>query len=148
MVKEVWVYADVVCDLMHPGHLEFFRKARALGDRLVVGLCSDEDVETYKPRPIMSFAERAAMVASCRLVDRVLSAPCPLFCTPEHLDAIGADFVVHGDDMDEKEIGKWYGAVIPSGRIRVVPYTPDVSSRRIIERIANRLTDGTLRIRI
>ena len=36
----VWVYVDGVCDLFHAGHVRFFEKARAFGDRLVVGLHS------------------------------------------------------------------------------------------------------------
>ena len=127
---EVWVYVDVVCDLFHAGHVAFFEKARALGDRLVVGLMSDDDVATYKPRPIMTFAERKAVVRACRLVDRVMEEPGPLHCTPELLDSLGAAFVVHGDDMPPDQIAFWYKAVIPSGRLRVVPYTPDIEIGR------------------
>ena len=143
----VWVYVDCVCDLLHPGHLEFFRKARSLGDRLVVGLHSDAEVMTYKPVPIMSYADRVAMVEACRLVDRVVPYPVPLHCTPEHLDAIGADFVVHGDDMSARELEAWYGAMIPSGRFRAVPYSTGVSSRDIIGRVIERYRAGTLRIK-
>ena len=146
--REVWVYVDVVCDLFHAGHVEFFRKARALGDRLIVGLVSDEDAMTYKPAPIMTFAERHAVVSQCRLVDRVLDYPCPLFATQAHLDGIGADFAAHGDDMGTEEIAKWYADLLPSGRIRMVSYTQSISSRAIVERIANRLKDGSLRIKL
>lgn len=142
----VWVYVDTVCDLLHPGHLEFFRKARSLGDRLIVGLNSDEDVSTYKPRPIMTFDERRTMVEACRHVDRVVPTPAPLFCTPEFLDTIGASFCVHGDDMDAKELAHWYGALLPSGRLRVVAYTMGVSSRDLISRVIERYETGTLRI--
>ncbi len=134
----VWVYVDVVCDLFHPGHVAFFRQARALGDRLIVGVVGDEAVATYKPRPIMSTAERVAMVESCRYVDRVI-ADAPLFCTRAHLDAIGAAFVVHGDDFPPDELAHWYKDVIGSGRLKTVPYTRTVSSRQIVQRVAERL---------
>jgi cytidyltransferase-like protein len=140
-----WVYVDCVCDLFHAGHVAFFRKARALGDRLVVGVLSDADVATYKPAPILSFAERRAVVESCRWVDRVLPEPVPLHCTPEHLDNIGAEFVVHGDDMSPEEIVFWYDALMPSGRFRVVSYTEGISSRSIVQRVVERYRAGTLR---
>jgi cytidyltransferase-like protein len=147
MIKQklVWVYVDAVCDLFHAGHVEFFLQARALGDRLVVGLVSDEDILTYKPASIMTYAERVAVVRSCRYVDRVLDAPAPLYCTCDFLDGIGADFICHGDDFSAAEIARWYADLIPSNRVRVVPYTPGISSRKIIERIKLRMREGSLR---
>jgi glycerol-3-phosphate cytidylyltransferase len=141
----VIIYADVVCDLFHYGHVEFFRQARALGDRLIVGLVSDRNVATYKPAPIMSHAERVAVVRGCRFVDEVLDEPPPLHCTCAFLDEIGADYCCHGDDMSEQELAFWYGELIPSGRLKVVRYTPTISTRQIVSRIAGRLGgDGRL----
>jgi cytidyltransferase-like protein len=137
--KLTWVYADVVCDLFHAGHVEFFRLARALGDRLIVGLVSDADVLPYKPAPIMTHAERLAVVRACRFVDRVLDVPAPLYCTRDFLDSIGAGFACHGDDLPPAEIARWYGDLIPAGRIKVVPYTKGISSRQIVERVASRI---------
>lgn len=135
----VWVYADVVCDLFHHGHVEFLRRARTLGDRLIVGLVGDADVTSYKPAPIMTFIERRAVVEACRFVDRVLSEPAPLHCTAEFLDRIGASYCCHGDDMGADELRFWYGDLASSGRLRVVPYTPDISTRLIVSRVAARL---------
>ena len=42
------VYVDMVADLFHYGHVDFLRKAHALGDHLLVGICSDEAVQTNK----------------------------------------------------------------------------------------------------
>lgn len=145
--RPVTIYADVVCDLFHAGHVEFFRQARALGDRLIVGLVSDANVETYKPSPIMTLTERVAVVSTCRYVDSVVP-DCPLFCTPEFLDSIGADFACHGDDFSPESLHYYYGALIPSGRLRTVHYTSGISSRDIVERVATRLKAGTLRIKL
>jgi cytidyltransferase-like protein len=141
----VWIYADVVCDLFHHGHVEFFRHARALGDRLVVGLVGDSDVASYKPAPIMTFEERVAVVRGCRFVDRVLDEPAPLHCTREFLDAIGADFCCHGNDMTAAELDHWYHDLASANRLKVLPYTSGISSRQIINRIILRMQDGTLR---
>src|SRR5215470_15634139 len=146
--KLTWVYADAVCDLFHAGHVAFFRQARLLGDRLIVGLVSDEDAATYKPAPIMSFAERLSVVRACRYVDRALDEPAPLHCTRDFLDSIGADFACHGDDFSPTEIAHWYANLMPSGRIKTVVYTRSISSRELIERIATRLRAGSLRTRL
>jgi cytidyltransferase-like protein len=144
---KIWVYADVVCDLFHAGHVEFFRKARSLGDGLIVGVHNDNTVAIYKPRPIMTMAERIAVVGACRYVDRVLP-DAPLECTVAHLDAVGADFACHGDDLSYQEIERMYGDLIPHNRLKVVSYTHGIASRELIERIAARLRDGSLRISV
>ena len=141
----VWVYVDCVCDLFHAGHVSFFKRARALGDRLVVGLHADDDVLSYKPRPILSFEERLAVVSECRLVDRVVPFPVPLHCTEAHLDAVGAAFACHGDDMTEEQFRHWYGDLVPAGRVRSVPYTEGISSREIVSRVVSRYREGSLR---
>jgi ethanolamine-phosphate cytidylyltransferase len=140
----IWVYADVVCDLFHYGHVEFFRQARALGDRLIVGVVGDDDVMTYKPAPMMSFQERLAVVAACRHVDRVLPEPAPLFCTCAHLDRIGADFACHGDDYAPEDVAYWYADLLPAGRVRTVRYTRAISTRMIVARLAGRLRGDSL----
>jgi ethanolamine-phosphate cytidylyltransferase len=142
---ERWVYADAVCDLFHLGHVEFFRQARALGDRLVIGLLSDADASSYKPAPILSFAERLAVVRACRHVDRVIEEPVPLVPTAAFLDSIGADFLVHGDDMSEDVLAKYYRDLMDRGRLRTVRYTAHISSRQIVERVIKRWQDGSLR---
>ncbi len=145
-IRPVWVYADVVCDLFHYGHVEFFRLARALGDRLIVGIVSDLDVASYKPAPIMTYEERVAVVRCCRFVDRVLDGPAPLYCTRKFLDEIGVDYCCHGDDMSQDELHHWYYDLASSHRLKVVPYTSTISSRQIIRRIVDRARDGTLRM--
>jgi cytidyltransferase-like protein len=48
------VYTDMCADLFHAGHVNFLRQARALGDRLVVGIHSDETIASYKGTPVMN----------------------------------------------------------------------------------------------
>jgi D-glycero-beta-D-manno-heptose 1-phosphate adenylyltransferase len=62
-----------VFDLLHIGHLRFLEGARRLGDRLVVGVESDERVRRWKgpKRPIQTEDDRMALVASLRVVDAV-----------------------------------------------------------------------------
>jgi len=141
----ITIYVDAVCDLFHFGHVAFFARARALGDRLIVGLLSDADAATYKPRPILTHAERVAVVRGCRHVDLVLDDPAPLHCTRQFLDSIGAAYCCHGDDMAEEELAFWYADLIDSGRLRTVPYSAGISSRDIVARVVDRARAGTLR---
>jgi cytidyltransferase-like protein len=143
----VWVFAPGVCDLFHPGHVEFFRNARALGDRLIAGVASDATAAAYKPLPILSMEERLAVVASCRYVDRVLPDSPPRLDVAA-LDRIGADFAVHGDDITEQELERSFPGLMAAGRMKLVPYTSTISSRQIIERVAHRLREGTLRVKL
>jgi glycerol-3-phosphate cytidylyltransferase-like family protein len=90
-------------------------------------------------------AERAAVVRACRFVDRVLDDPAPLHCTRDFLDQVGAACCCHGDDLSAVDIAFWYGDLIGSGRLRIVRYTSDISSRLIVSRVARRLRQGSLR---
>lgn len=56
--KGVRIWMDGVYDMMHYGHMNAFRQARALGTYLVVGINSDETVTVCKGRPICNEQER------------------------------------------------------------------------------------------
>ena len=115
----IWVYAPGICDLFHIGHVEFFRRARALGDRVVAGIPSDENAASYKPRPIMKLEERVALVAACRYVDRVIPDP-PMVVDAAFLDSIGAAFACHGDDISEAERERSFPGLFATGRLKIV----------------------------
>ncbi len=57
---------------MHSGHIAYFKAARTLGDRLVVGLNSDEWLTRKKGRPFMPLQERMAIVGNLAVVDEVV----------------------------------------------------------------------------
>lgn len=56
--KRVRVYMDGCFDLMHYGHANALRQAKALGDELVVGVVSDEQIVANKGPPVLSMEER------------------------------------------------------------------------------------------
>jgi ethanolamine-phosphate cytidylyltransferase len=65
--KEVRIFFEGAFDVMHYGHANGFRQARALGTYLVAGVNSSESVEACKGAPpIMSDDERIAVVAACK----------------------------------------------------------------------------------
>lgn len=136
------VYVDIVGDLFHYGHVGFLQKARALGDVLVVGVCSDGLVRSYKRKPIMTLQERVAVIQGCRYVDEVIpNCVCPI--TREFIEHHRLDLVVHGDDYSAEEINHWYGAACQLGIFRPVPYTWGISTSELIERVLDRYRPNT-----
>lgn len=65
------VQAHGVFDILHYGHLLHLLQARALGDRLVVTITSDEHVNKGPGRPVFPSGKRAAMLSELRCVDEV-----------------------------------------------------------------------------
>src|SRR6185295_11537532 len=67
------VFANGCFDLLHPGHIELLRSARALGDALVVAINSDSSVQRLKgpSRPILSQEERAQVLSALEMVSCV-----------------------------------------------------------------------------
>lgn len=67
------VFTNGVFDLLHVGHTHYLRRARALGDLLVVGLNSDASTRRLKGplRPLVPQEERAALLAELTVVDAV-----------------------------------------------------------------------------
>ena len=128
------VYVDMVGDLFHYGHMAFLRQARALGDYLIVGICSDEDATDYKRKPILTMEERLASVAGCRYVDEVLPNA-PLWVDRAWIEQHDIELVVHGDDLTADQLGDYYRVPMEMGIFCTVPYTPSISTSEIIRRI-------------
>jgi glycerol-3-phosphate cytidylyltransferase-like family protein len=110
--------------------------------RLVVGVVGDAEVASYKRLPVLTLAERVAVIEACRLVDEVV-AGCPVPVTEELLRGHGIDVVVHGDDLDPDALERWYGVPMRLGRFETVPYShgpgPEaLSTSAVIKRIRRR----------
>jgi len=60
-------------DPLHSGHIEYFKAARQMGDRLVVGLNSDAWLARKKGRPFMTWEERASIIKNLKMVDDVVA---------------------------------------------------------------------------
>jgi cytidyltransferase-like protein len=59
-------------DPLHSGHIEYFKQAKKLGDKLIVGVNSDEWLTRKKGRPFMPFKERCAIIKALSVVDKVI----------------------------------------------------------------------------
>ena len=59
-------------DPVHSGHIAYFEAAKKLGDKLIVGLNSDEWLTRKKGRPFMPVTERLAVIENLRMVDHCI----------------------------------------------------------------------------
>jgi glycerol-3-phosphate cytidylyltransferase len=114
-------------DLFHVGHVNLLRRAKALGDWLVVGVSSDDLNARKKGRaPFFSLAERLAIVADSRWVDEVFVEEA-LELKGNYIQQHRAAVLVMGDD--------WQGRFDRFGDLCEVTYltrTPEISSTQII----------------
>ena len=131
------VYTDMVADLFHYGHMEFLKQARALGDYLMVGICTDDLLESYKRKPILTMEERAASVIGCRHVDEVLTNV-PFTIDRAWIEKYDIHLVVHGDDFTQEQLEYYYKVPLEMGILRTLPYTQGISTTEIIRRIRER----------
>lgn len=97
------VYVDGTFDLFHAGHVEFLRKAKEMGDFLLVGIHDDQTANRIKGSnyPIMNLHERALSVLACKYADEVIIGA-PYSVTKELLKGpFNISLVVHGKtDVD------------------------------------------------
>jgi D-beta-D-heptose 7-phosphate kinase/D-beta-D-heptose 1-phosphate adenosyltransferase len=96
--RERIVFTNGVFDLLHRGHVEYLEEARALGDRLVVGVNGDDSVHRLKgpTRPIVPEAERVEVLEALASVDLaiVFDDDTPL----RLIEAVAPDVLVKGGD--------------------------------------------------
>lgn len=129
------VFTNGVFDLLHPGHVDVLRSARAYGDSLVVALNSDASVRRLKGegRPVRNQEERAYVVAALESVDAVT-----LFDedTPHDLIvALAPDVIVKGGDYNPSTVVGAADVQARGGEVVIVPLTPGQSTTSIIEKL-------------
>jgi ethanolamine-phosphate cytidylyltransferase/choline-phosphate cytidylyltransferase len=127
------VYADMVADLFHYGHIEFLRQVSEMGDYVIVGVNGDDISEVYKRRPIHSMEQRIASVRACKYVDEVIPNA-PWLFDPTWIEIFNLSLVVHGDDYSDEKQRDIYRVPIERGIFRTVPYTKGISTTKIIHR--------------
>jgi len=65
------IVATGTFDLLHPGHILYLERSKALGDELVVIVARDVNVK-HKPKPIVPEDQRLRMIGALRVVDRAI----------------------------------------------------------------------------
>lgn len=133
------VYTGGTFDLPHSGHVNFLRKCAQLG-KVTVALNTDEFIEHYKGKPpVMSYAERRAVLEEFRCVDRVIPNSWGADSKPT-IDKVKPDIIAIGSDWARKDYYKQmsFDQDYLDGRgisLIYIPYTQGISSTEIKRRL-------------
>lgn len=132
---ETVVFTNGCFDLLHLGHVDYLEKARELGNRLVIGLNTDDSVSRFKgpERPLQDQNSRARILASLQFVDLVV-----FFNEDTPFDLISTlipNVLVKGSDYLAENI---VGADVvkkAGGVVKTIDFVPGYSTTRIVEKI-------------
>lgn len=129
-------YTTGVFDMFHIGHLNILMKAKEQCGFLIVGVSTDEVVETYKnKKPIIPFEERIAIVSQIKCVDKVV--PQTTMDKMEAWKELKFDALFHGSDWKNSNM---YNKLIEDfSKIGVdvvfLPHTQGISSTMLAEKL-------------
>ena len=130
---EKLVYVPMAADIVHPGHINILKKARALGT-VMVGLFTDEAIRSYKPEPYMNYEKRAAVISEIKGV---------VFVVPQlsrdyqpNLMKFHPEYMVHGTDWRNGPLAEVRRQAIElmaqwGGKVVEPEYTQGVSSTEL-----------------
>lgn len=129
------VFTNGCFDILHLGHVDYLEKARKMGDKLIVGLNTDNSIKKIKGpgRPIISEDSRAQVLASLMFIDGVI-----LFGeeTPyELIKAIKPDILIKGNDYSLENIVGADFVISKGGKVCTIDLVPGFSTSNIINRI-------------
>ena len=124
-------YTTGVYDLFHVGHLNLFKNAKGMCDKLIVGVTVDELVQYKGKNSMIPFEDRIELVRSCKYVD----AAVPQY-DMDKLTAckkLGETYLFVGDDWYGTEKWKKYDKDFAKEGIKIIyfPYTKGISSTKI-----------------
>jgi rfaE bifunctional protein nucleotidyltransferase chain/domain len=129
------VFANGCFDVLHVGHVRYLAGARELGDILIVGINSDNEVAVQKGagRPVLPASERAEIVAALESVTYVTIFDEPtaeelLLALKPDVHAKGTDYTT--DTVPERDVVRSYG-----GQVAIVGDPKDHSTSEIIARL-------------
>lgn len=129
------VFTNGCFDILHPGHVGLFESAKSQGDRLIVGLNSDESTRRLKgpERPINPIGHRTTVVAALGAVDAVVifEEDTPL----ELIEKIVPDVLVKGADYSADEVVGAEYVINNGGRLHLEPLLEDHSTTGLVEKM-------------
>ena len=113
-------------DLLHYGHIELLKRAKALGDYLIVALSSDEFNELKGKRAYFSYGDRKRMLEAIRYVDMVIPED-NWEQKPLDIERYNVDVFVMGDDWR----GKFDELLGEKCEVIYLVRTPEISTSQI-----------------
>ena len=138
------VFTNGCFDIIHPGHVDFLRRAKEFGTKLIVGINSDASVRMMKgaDRPFVGQEERKELLLGLKPVDEVL-----IFdeLTPERLiKEIRPDVLVKGGDWNIDEIIGADFVRASGGEVFSLALKDGFSSTALIEKIRDLKNDSNM----
>ena len=129
----ITVFTNGCFDILHAGHIDYLEKSRALGNKLIVGINSDESVRKLKglSRPINNQEDRKKMLEALRCVDEVI-----IFDEDSPYDLIGRlrpNILTKGGDYSIDKIRS--RSLVEE--VVIIPYKEGYSTTNMINRIKN-----------
>jgi len=136
MYKNVYVIG--VFDLFHRGHVEFLRKAKSLGQNLIVAINGDEMVASYKRKPFYSEHDRLEIIKACKYVDEAFIIR--EYDNKEYIEKYKVDAIVHGNDWEKNSYMHQIRVTEDylkekNAELVLVPYTSGISTSQLINLI-------------
>ena len=122
-------------DLIHPGHIDYLRKAKEFGDLLIVGINSDKSIARIKgkDRPINNLETRIKNLEAFPFIDKIISFDED---TPESLiNNIVPDVLVKGADYTIEEVVGREVVQKAGGKVITIDLLEGYSSSKIIDKI-------------
>lgn len=128
-------YTTGVYDMFHIGHLNILRRAKEQCEHLIVGVSTDEVVNSYKHHlPVIPYEDRAAIVKAIRYVDEVV--PQESMDKFEAWQNLKFDVMFHGDEWKGTDLYNEYERKFAAVGVKIVylPHTDGISSTMLRER--------------
>lgn len=132
-VNIMTAYTYGVYDLFHIGHINLFKRIKENCNKLIVGVHADEQVETYKRKPIIPYEQRLEIIRSCKYVDEVYECA-DLVVTDKLLLKLKADYVFAGRE-NIQYIKKYYQ--VDDSKLVLLDRTSEICTSDIIKIIKN-----------
>lgn len=129
-------YTSGVFDMFHIGHLNILRKAKEQCDYLIVGVSTDEVVESYKHHlPIIPFEDRKAIVESIKYVDEVVVQD--TMNKMNMWEKLHFDVMFHGDEWKGTPLYLQYEKEFAEVGVCIeyLPHTKGINSSMLREKI-------------
>ena len=135
-MEKVIGYTQGTFDMFHIGHLNLIKNAKRHCDYLVVGVNSDDLVESYKnKRPIKPLDERVEIMRAIKYVDEVIVTN--TLDKKEIWEKVRFNEIYIGDDWKGNERWEKTGKEMEQlgAKLVFLPYTKDTSSTMLREKL-------------
>ena len=128
------VFTCGVFDLFHIGHLNLIKESKSHGDKLIVGVNTDEFTLSYKKKtPIMSFEQRIEIINSCKYVDFTVKSE--EYLPLKYIKQYNISVITVGSDWKNTEIESINWAKNNNVQVKYINYIQNISTSYIIKKI-------------